>query len=151
MSTLLQWGHGGDAVETRLPEGSTLHPERFNGATAVTPWKRASTFERRWNVAWLQWGHGGDAVETGVASGRRRPGSPGFNGATAVTPWKPLVAVTLAGGKAVTQRNRFNGATAVTPWKLHCAPRSGRHSPVLQWGHGGDAVETLRVARAREG
>jgi hypothetical protein len=37
---MVQWGHGGDAVEIMTlfgPEEKASH--RFNGATAVTPWK----------------------------------------------------------------------------------------------------------------
>ena len=60
--------------------------KRFNGATAVTPWKTLALRESRAELDELQWGHGGDAVEdadAGRASGRRGC----FNGATAVTPW----------------------------------------------------------------
>ena len=37
----------------------------------------------------------------------------------------------------------FNGATAVTPWKTRCSDATdGTVFIWLQWGHGGDAVET---------
>ena len=142
---MLQWGHG------------------------ETPWKPASMPCRQSIGLWLQWGHGGE--RRGNARGRRRPASPvaaRFNGATAGTPWKPTGSATSA-----ERRRRFNGATARTPWKPSAAvdqhgvagsasmgPRRGRRGNSrdgvrhdgtrLQWGHGGNAVETGVGLRRRQ-
>ena len=87
----LQWGHGGEAVEDpeRARMSGVRPADRFNGATAVRPWKdvnalnvvpvaqtgfNGATAVRPWkNVSLpehleksqitLQWGHGGEAVE----------------------------------------------------------------------------------------
>ncbi len=65
LSISLQWGHGDDAVEDAPLLGYQARgPHRFNGATAMTPWKT-------WPAA--------------TASSTSRAG---FNGATAMTPWK---------------------------------------------------------------
>ncbi len=62
--TLLQWGHGDEAVEEdSIHSYSALISSGFNGATAMKPWKRKrerSTCQR-----------------SGI-----------FNGATAMKPWK---------------------------------------------------------------
>ena len=65
--TQLQWGHGDEAVEETRPVGEAGQDlRRFNGATAMEPWKTtdgkssASTTE-------LQWGHGDEAVEEAIA------------------------------------------------------------------------------------
>ena len=61
---LLQWGHGDEAVEEsnrRRPGAPDRY--RFNGATAMKPWKslhRRFSFVKRFK---LQWGHGDEAVE----------------------------------------------------------------------------------------
>ena len=85
----LQWSHGLAAVETpprsRAPSTPTT---RFNGATALQPWKLA---ERR--------------------SPRSRWSR--FNGATALQPWKRCCACS-----AWATVSCFNGATALQPWKL---------------------------------
>ena len=62
----LQFGHGGEAVETKKEQSSASAQLGFNSATAVKPWKlergrRGETAERG-----LQFGHGGEAVETGA-------------------------------------------------------------------------------------
>ena len=118
----LQWGHGGDAVE----DGDVLPVEAdgtgcFNGATAVTPWK---TLKRL------------------AARPSRRSG---FNGATAVTPWKTTSCTEPRRSRAPS----FNGATAVRPWKTAPRPSDGwDRRMLLQWGHGGDAVEDGRTTPA---
>jgi len=61
---LLQWGHGDEAVEEEAgsePRGRIS--DRFNGATAMKPWKSQCN---------------------GPAAGRGQR----FNGATAMKPWK---------------------------------------------------------------
>ena len=63
----LQWGHGDEAVEEE-----TLVPlqrrkiARFNGATAMKPWKSFACLSCSWAVLPLQWGHGDEAVEEGL-------------------------------------------------------------------------------------
>jgi len=38
---MLQWGHGDEAVEeSELTGSSSAARDRFNGATAMKPWKR---------------------------------------------------------------------------------------------------------------
>ncbi len=109
-TTVLQWGHGGDAVEND-DSGSCAQGSCFNGATAVRPWK---TSDRRFAAAMqsrLQWGHGDDAVENPAAIGATWGSGMCFNGATAMTPWKTITGQVEATGHG------FNGATAMTPWK----------------------------------
>jgi len=61
---MLQWGHGYSAVETRLCVRLFGNTSRFNGATAIQPWKH----DAQWDIVGLhdalQWGHGYSAVET---------------------------------------------------------------------------------------
>ena len=64
-STVLQWGHGDEAVEeVQCTTARVDDRRRFNGATAMKPWKsprrHRSTLAR--SLA-LQWGHGDEAVE----------------------------------------------------------------------------------------
>ena len=94
---------------TDLPAGA----HGFNGATAMEPWKSATSWHRRRTV--------------------RR-----FNGATAMEPWKRLSDPRRRSSIVLS----FNGATAMEPWKsarghgvLRCAAIR------LQWGHGDGAVE----------
>jgi len=89
----LQWGHGDEAVEEPCGTRRQEFPEsRFNGATAMKPWKRrgfpilkssgtgfnGATAMKPWksrshaairpkNKA-LQWGHGDEVVEERAAS-----------------------------------------------------------------------------------
>ena len=122
---------------------SWLRWSRFNGATAVMPWKC-----RR---------HISDAVQVFR-----------FNGATAVMPWKCSAGVVPPGEV----RTGFNGATAVMPWKSRLRELStdfgleasmgprllcrgnddgdiGRGRPDrLQWGHGCYAVEIPTLPEA---
>jgi len=109
----LQFGHGGDAVETR---------RLVNQFPCVSK---------------LQFGHGGDAVETDELHENIDPLDFGFNSATAVMPWRPVRA--RHGGVPVW---RFNSATAVMPWRPVLASLVLNGSSSLQFGHGGDAVET---------
>ena len=112
--SLLQFGHGGDAVDDlRAVMGSGGVWSSFNSATAVTPWMtdpdavREQFVKTRFNSAtavtpWmtscalgpsgeqtesLQFGHGGDAVDDHGRQPGRGSASRGFNSATAVTPW----------------------------------------------------------------
>ncbi len=86
---MLQWGHGDEAVEdVGLAVGNPAATIRFNGATAMKPWKTPS---RRFNIAGLrslQWGHGDEAVEDDDDSQRSISRATRFNGATAMKPWK---------------------------------------------------------------
>ena len=60
---VLQFGHGGEAVETPSGAPCSRVRSRFNSATAVKPWKRVES-------------------PRGDRANRR------FNSATAVKPWK---------------------------------------------------------------
>src|SRR5262245_47868272 len=44
------------------------------------------------------------------------------------------------------RKNHFNSATAVMPWKRWTRPTANSQGQVLQFGHGGDAVETSSTA-----
>ncbi|HBI43809.1 MAG TPA: hypothetical protein DDY78_13310, partial [Planctomycetales bacterium] len=62
------------------------------------------------------------------------------NSATAVKPWRQLyllVARRLGGG--------FNSATAVKPWRHHTQTVRWQVQLALQFGHGGEAVETVAM------
>ena len=86
--TMLQWGHGDEAVEEfRWFGGFDVGLNRFNGATAMKPWKSSASPTRSPRKR-LQWGHGDEAVEERGRSRRRRRGWGRFNGATAMKPWK---------------------------------------------------------------
>ena len=86
----LQWGHGSEAVETprriRLSMGIL---DRFNGATALRPWRQIDGRPVIIMGGALQWGHGSEAVETFEARQDLRFLPTGFNGATALRPWRP--------------------------------------------------------------
>ena len=110
---MLQFGHGGDAVENGEPH--FLHfwiVICFNSATAVMPWKTPSVAVDRVHRLVLQFGHGGDAVENGGIGGSTGLPFGRFNSATAVMPWKTGLRPEAAGNQL-----RFNSATAVMPWK----------------------------------
>ncbi len=108
----LQWGHGDGAVEERRPVTATTSSStasmgprrwsrgrgplrcpcpgssrRFNGATAMEPWKSS----------WVQ------TVFVTVTC---------FNGATAMEPWKRWL-----DRSEIRSIQGFNGATAMEPWK----------------------------------
>ncbi len=133
----LQWGHGDGAVEERRrPRQPTGNEKRFNGATAMEPWKRELSCAKRscglsFNGAtamepWKRSIRGPVAVAAAQASmgprrwsrGRGRdavrsePIRGGFNGATALEPWKRPPE-----RRRQRTRRRFNGATAMEPWK----------------------------------
>jgi len=115
MRTMLQWGHGDEAVE----EVKSLYPpdsdyNGFNGATAMKPWKRqpsARYTTTNWNT--LQWGHGDEAVEEAHGASRAERQRASFNGATAMKPWKR----SRRRPRATALWRSFNGATAMKPWK----------------------------------
>ena len=134
----LQWGHGDEAVEEfAVRVFDRQEPSRFNGATAMKPWKRPPFFEVLEAAGVLQWGHGDEAVEECHAkTGRAAKESlqwghgdeaveeavlprtadvdvPRFNGATAMKPWKRSGMSCFT----VVSRCGFNGATAMKPWK----------------------------------
>ena len=109
----LQWGHGDEAVEeARAGAKLVRNVRRFNGATAMKPWKRLDEGDHGIQFEPLQWGHGDEAVEEISASRKVIEPAPGFNGATAMKPWK-----------------------RVAPMKLRSLAIE------LQWGHGDEAVE----------
>ena len=109
---LLQWGRGGEAVESYGPVKWAAGELRFNGATAVRPWKdpghlrydhltdaplqwgrggeaveSCARSRPRESVVELQWGRGGEAVERRLVA-RTFPFTLSFNGAAAVRPRK---------------------------------------------------------------
>jgi len=141
-SWTLQWGHGDGAVEERSVPGcrlpwfqasmgprrwsrgrdgvrTLLSPDeiRFNGATAMEPWK--SREDRR---------HHADHTAMKFASMGPRRWSRGRGNGTLGKP---------------SRWTRFNGATAMEPWKrqYHCI--HFLHHLQLQWGHGDGAVEEM--------
>ncbi len=133
------WGHGDGAVEEGPgSQGSHRPEERFNGATAMEPWKRPTSARRAHAMNQLQWGHGDGAVEEGkdgdgeaaegFASMGPRRWSRGRAGERGATQWMPYC---------------FNGATAMEPWKSSCPDHCSTGPHWLQWGHGEGAVEEL--------
>jgi len=60
----LQFGHGGEAVETWCIAIGQLEKNHFNSATAVKPWRQRQQLLWRLRDDTLQFGHGGEAVET---------------------------------------------------------------------------------------
>ena len=61
---------------------------RFNGATAMKPWKSKDGRHIGRVLYKLQWGHGDEAVEELPFTRNSRFSSSCFNGATAMKPWK---------------------------------------------------------------
>ena len=61
---------------------------RFNGATALQPWKSSVLVERTDGMTELQWGHGSSAVEMPQSPILASVAPRRFNGATALQPWK---------------------------------------------------------------
>ncbi len=158
---VLQWGHGGEAVDGMSSQGrSPQQQPRFNGATAVKPWMAAHPSVTSDPHSTLQWGHGGEAVDgpskqptpTPVRSLQWGHGGEAvdgifpwlsatshgrcFNGATAVKPW-----MGARPGKLVDEVSCFNGATAVKPWMANAILWNTIFEGWLQWGHGGEAVD----------
>ena len=84
----LQWGHGDEAVEEaacrRHRRGGPML-QWGHGDEAVEERERSWSCRRRRQ---LQWGHGDEAVEEELASWTCSPQAAGFNGATAMKPWK---------------------------------------------------------------
>ena len=168
----LQFGHGGDAVENKNPMRTTMNRWRsFNSATAVMPWKTPpSSPMSPSGLPPLQFGHGGDAVENGFVGPKMGHGYSGFNSATAVMPWKTRIVLMRAPPfrgfnsatavmpwktrkrQAPSRRPRgFNSATAVMPWKTAYTRMEPGGAVVLQFGHGGDAVENADAVLMRHG
>ena len=133
--SVLQWGHGDEAVEEQDARTCTTGQRGFNGATAMKPWKRTECVAVHPQTWWLQWGHGDEAVEETPAA--VQASSPTrFNGATAMKPWKRC--------PPKPQRPTscsFNGATAMKPWKSGHLDLERSCVKRLQWGHGDEAVE----------
>ena len=65
-----------------------------------------------------------------------------FNSATAVKPWKRRDRLPFRPCSC-----SFNSATAVKPWKRGDRVADCRKSAVLQFGHGGEAVENVPARR----
>ena len=138
-SMRLQFGHGGEAVETRRPIGGHGRAKvSFNSATAVKPWRHRLWFVRFGGILELQFGHGGEAVETlGPSWGKLWVGL-GFNSATAVKPWR--LGGNEEGGQGRSGLLQFgHGGEAV---ETGTRAASAANSSMLQFGHGGEAVET---------
>ncbi len=119
-SSMLQCGHGGEAVENSLPAGPGV-PGLF----------------------WLQCGHGGEAVENGRQQSPRPEKPSGFNAATAVKPWR-----TLRRGEGMGPTDGVlqcgHGGEAVENHRFH--PLACMEGFVLQCGHNGEAVENNALA-----
>ena len=117
-SRMLQWGHGDEAVEEFWIADCRLRIEiRFNGATAMKPWKRSGGVRVTWPTPrQLQWGHGDEAVEE-------------------------------LGPSARAPRNRRlqwgHGDEAVEEAQFAAGIDSAMAG--LQWGHGDEAVEEESV------
>src|SRR5208337_574197 len=133
----LQWGHGDGAVEESLllvmritQRTASMGPRRwcrgrewthllcpvasnrFNGATAMVPWKRTDLDFLIPAADLLQWGHGDGAVEE----------------VEGVIPTLPIVSASMGPRRWCRGRDSqpcpdcggtgsFNGATAMVPWK----------------------------------
>ena len=132
-------------MEERRSNFSTVKPSvvRFNGATAMSPWK-SGVFRRvgrEARIPELQWGHVDVDVEETIdrqmngrdialyaswgprrcaveedngACERGQDGHIRFNGATSMMPWKRTVRICGSNQAAL---GSFNGATSMVPWK----------------------------------
>ena len=129
----LQWGHGTEAVEDARPRPRlTASMQRFNGATALRPWKTMRRPRSHRRPSRLQWGHGTEAVEDAARFRRTLHGPTRFNGATTLGRGRPGSAEPVAASTC----RRFNGATALRPWKTAPSPMAATCRDSLQWGHG---------------
>ena len=113
-SPVLQFGHGGDAVDDAAsPSSEPTRATTFNSATAVTPWMTCTPgAQNRQGESDLQFGHGGDAVDDASQHVIVDSGT-----------------VTLQFG---------HGGDAVDDLLWTCEFTVGSD---LQFGHGGDAVD----------
>ena len=109
----LQWGHGDEAVEERrLSIYTYFSISCFNGATAMKPWKRWSSWTTKCTASTC------------------------FNGATAMKPWKRnLILKALS---SIRWLQWGHGDEAVEEYRLKSMQPSHL---TLQWGHGDEAVE----------
>ncbi len=132
----LQWGHGGNAVESDCDGRIRACLPGFNGATAGMPWKVDTLIFSKGRDPVLQWGHGGNAVERFIrfAQVESTPKLQWGHGGNAVESLhfevKRVERLKLQwghGGNAVESSERaiqcrgiccFNGATAGMPWKV---------------------------------
>ena len=108
----------------------------FNGATAMEPWKRTIRSIQRCGRSSLQWGHGDGAVEEALPTHlleRFRAASMGPRRWSRGRLGRPIAALRSLIG--------FNGATAMEPWKRNDYRDRIRERLQLQWGHGDGAVE----------
>src|SRR5438105_2887307 len=86
---------------------------RFNGATAISPWRTSlSNTDLYAGCEMLQWGHGNFAVENSATTVTIRDVERRFNGATAISPWR-----TGRHNTGTAASRGFNGATAISPWR----------------------------------
>src|SRR4051794_1395018 len=103
--------------KTRRTRRRCRRAARFNGATAMKPWKTYSRQGCAGEPQRLQWGHGDEAVEdrTWPGSGARRTTRLQWgHGDEAVEDWRSTRGASSRAG-------RFNGATAMKPWKTAAA------------------------------
>ncbi len=115
-----------------------LRRDRFNGATANSPWRthRRAVGQADPREASM----GPRRIRRGelASSGRRVFDRRGFNGATANSPWRTTRRATTSSGR----KPSFNGATANSPWRtMQVLLGVSNQSRLLQWGHGEFAVE----------
>ena len=140
-SSMLQWGHGDEAVEeARRSAWRLRRSPGFNGATAMKPWKRASVDGCHGTWRPLQWGHGDEAVEEEIAwpVARREHELQWGHGDEAVE--ETGIGLGLADISTL-QWGHGDEAVEELPTR-----RSHRLVAVLQWGHGDEAVEETVMA-----
>ena len=148
---------------------TSADPSRFNGATAMKPWKSTDSVPMRDPRA--RGFNGATAMRPWKSAPDRRlaPALHGFNGATAMKPWKSTIesrqrlrrdrsfngATAMKPWKSIATRviahvdeRRFNGATAMRPWKSAGCRAIAATVTLLQWGHGDEAVEEREHAAA---
>ncbi len=165
--TKLQWGHGGNAVESArgrrhgYPVGpASMGPRRECRGKLPAPCPPAGP-------TMLQWGHGGNAVESFKLCLNHYPHSPASMGPrrecrgkeqtrrdrpetdpASMGPRRECRGKTAGPSTLPAARTSFNGATAGMPWKVGPLILILVVVPLLQWGHGGNAVE--RTTRPRK-
>ncbi len=134
---MLQFGHGGEAVEITQKVRKGGLRGCFNSATAVKPWRfHRREGQRRKKESF----NSATAVKPWRSHGHhlREKERIRFNSATAVKPWRCRI---TAAGCGI-DHECFNSATAVKPWRYSLGTRE-RLLFWLQFGHGGEAVEML--------
>ena len=139
---MLQFGHGGEAVENLSRDDVSWPLEQcFNSATALKPWRTSRSWRPERTRHQLQFGHGLKPWRT-----RGEFENLCDEAVASIRPRLEAVENAACRRRPSSTTRRFNSATAVKPWRT--PPKCGQSDETpyqLQFGHGGEAVENVRL------